>query len=85
MAVLTIRNIDDAIKTGLRIRAAQHGCSMEEEVRKILTQVIGGGHAEEGLGTRLKKHFAGVGAIEIPPRHPVRPAPTFGARPAKPK
>lgn len=36
MATLTIRNLDEAIKTQLRIRAAEHGQSMEEEVRCIL-------------------------------------------------
>lgn len=32
MATLTIRKLDDDIKTGLRLRAAAHGQSMEEEV-----------------------------------------------------
>lgn len=36
MAVMTIRNIDDAIKARLRIRAALHGRLMEEEARDIL-------------------------------------------------
>src|SRR5215207_9896615 len=36
MASLTIRNIDDALKTRLRIRAAERGHSMEAEARRIL-------------------------------------------------
>ena len=36
MAVLTIRNLDDRTKNALRVRAAQHGVSMEEEARRIL-------------------------------------------------
>ena len=36
MAVLTIRNLDDHTKNALRVRAAQHGVSMEEEARRIL-------------------------------------------------
>ncbi len=36
MASLTIRKLDDAIKTELRLRAAQHGRSVEDEVRTIL-------------------------------------------------
>lgn len=36
MAILTIRNIDDALKARLRLCAARHGRSMEEEVRQIL-------------------------------------------------
>jgi plasmid stability protein len=36
MATLTIRNIDDETKRLLRLRAARHEHSMEEEVRQIL-------------------------------------------------
>jgi plasmid stability protein len=35
-ATLTIRSVDAALKERLRIRAAQHGHSMEAEVRDIL-------------------------------------------------
>ena len=37
MAMLTIRNIDDEVKGKLRMRAAKHGCSMEEEARQYFT------------------------------------------------
>lgn len=40
MASITIHNLDDAVKTKLRIRAADHGHSIEEEARMILTQTI---------------------------------------------
>ena len=40
MAVLTIRGIDDEVREQLRIRAAQHGRSMEAEVRAILTAAV---------------------------------------------
>lgn len=36
MASITIRNLDDTIKEKLRLRAAAHGRSMEEEVRLLL-------------------------------------------------
>ena len=36
MASITIRNLDDDVKRRLRIRAAEHGRSMEEEAREIL-------------------------------------------------
>jgi len=35
MAALSIRNLDDHVKERLRVRAAQHGRSMEAEVRAI--------------------------------------------------
>ncbi|MRH21335.1 FitA-like ribbon-helix-helix domain-containing protein, partial [Rhodovulum strictum] len=41
MASITIRNLDDDVKRRLRIRAAEHGRSMEEEVREILRHVVG--------------------------------------------
>ena len=36
MATITIRNLDDDVKTWLRKRAARNGRSMEEETRLIL-------------------------------------------------
>ncbi len=40
MASLTIRNIDDSLKRRLRLRGAGHGCSMEEEARRILRDAL---------------------------------------------
>lgn len=40
MAVMTIRNIDDAIKNRLRLRAVMHGRSMEDEARDILRSAL---------------------------------------------
>src|SRR3954463_65424 len=36
MASLTIRQLDDDVKRRLRLRAARHGRSMEEEARHLL-------------------------------------------------
>ena len=41
MASITIRNLDDDVKTRLRMRAAENGRSMEEEARVILRQAVG--------------------------------------------
>lgn len=40
MGSLTVRNIEDEIKAGLRLRAAKKGVSMESEVREILRDAI---------------------------------------------
>src|SRR6516164_7456804 len=40
MASLTIRKLDDAVKTYLRLRSAQNGRSVEEEVRVILQGLV---------------------------------------------
>ena len=42
MASLTIRKLDDAIKAYLRLRSAQNGRSVEEEVRVILREYLEG-------------------------------------------
>lgn len=38
MASLTVRNLDDAVKAQLRVRAAANGRSVEEELRVILRE-----------------------------------------------
>jgi plasmid stability protein len=38
MATLTIRNVDERTHKALRLRAAEHGRSVEEEVRRILAE-----------------------------------------------
>lgn len=40
MAMLTVRNLSDEVHRALRARAAQHGHSMEAEVRDILEATV---------------------------------------------
>jgi plasmid stability protein len=40
MAMLTVRNLSEETHRALRVRAAQHGHSMEAEVRQILESAI---------------------------------------------
>lgn len=40
MAMLTVRNLSEEVHRALRARAAQHGHSMEAEVRHILESAI---------------------------------------------
>jgi plasmid stability protein len=40
MAMMTVRNISDEVHRALRMRAAQHGRSMEAEVREILESAV---------------------------------------------
>ena len=40
MAMLTVRNIPDAVHRALRVRAAQRSHSMEAEVREILESAV---------------------------------------------
>ncbi|MFN7695563.1 MAG: FitA-like ribbon-helix-helix domain-containing protein [Burkholderiales bacterium] len=40
MAMLTVRNLPDEVHRALRLRATQHGHSMEAEVRTILETAV---------------------------------------------
>jgi plasmid stability protein len=40
MAQLLVRNLDEDVKARLRVLAAEHGRSMEDEVRAILRQAV---------------------------------------------
>ena len=40
MAMLTVRNLPDAVHRALQARAARHGQSMEAEVRSILASAV---------------------------------------------
>jgi len=80
MASITIRNLDDEVKMRLRVRAAEHRRSMEEEARLILRAAVGGESApEKGLGTALRELFKPFGGVdlELPPRGPMREQPSF--------
>lgn len=79
MASITIRNLDDDVKRRLRVRAAEHGRSMEEEARDILRQVVGQPSAPRNLGQAIHARFAEAGGIDLPPtkRSPMRPTPDF--------
>lgn len=65
MASITIRNIDDEIKARLRLQAARHGLSMEEEVRRILGQSLNKPQQARGLGGRIHQRFGAMGGIDL--------------------
>ena len=48
MASITIRNLDVDVKARLRVRAAEHHRSMEEEARIILRDAANGDRAGPG-------------------------------------
>jgi plasmid stability protein len=66
MATLTIRDIPESLKNALRVRAARHGRSMEEEARQLLRKGVTAERASDGLGTRMARRFAAVGGVELP-------------------
>ena len=75
MASMTIRNIDPQLEARLRIQAARHGRSMEDEARDILraalsTQPVPGQTLVEAIRARIEP-LGGV-ELEIAPREPMR-------------
>lgn len=81
MATLTIRQLDDKTKSRLRVRAAHHGRSMEEEAREILrTALHEPAPRTENLAELIRRRFAPFGGVELklPKRHDaVREPPDF--------
>ncbi|WNV89868.1 FitA-like ribbon-helix-helix domain-containing protein [Umezawaea sp. Da 62-37] len=70
MAILTIRDFDEGLKAKLRVRAAEHGRSMEAEVRAILASVLTKSNSGPGMGSRIRQRFDGVDdlPVELPRR-----------------
>ena len=66
LASLTVRQLDDKLKTLLRLRAARHGRSMEDEVRVILREAAA--QADRSAGERF-----------APAAHPKAQAPSSAA------
>lgn len=77
MASITIRNIDESLKSKLRLQSAQHGCSMEAEVRNILRQALLPSAAAADFADRVHQRFVGLNAdsLPIPARQDVRTPP----------
>lgn len=70
MAALTIRNLDDELKAQLRMEAASHGHSMEEEARLILRRALTRGRGHPSMARRIHRRFSALGGVELdlPPR-----------------
>ena len=80
MASMTIRNLSDDLKKRLRIQAAEHGHSMEEEARAILRSALTEQGSPANLARAIRTRFAPLGGVEldIPPRDPMREPPRLG-------
>lgn len=81
MANLTIRQLDPDVKQRLRLRAAAHGHSMEEEARQILAEAVQEPEPSVDTYERLRRHFAPLGGVDLTPhlprREPGREPPDF--------
>ena len=80
MSSITIRNLDDALKRRLRVRAAEHNRSMEEEARDILRCALSEEpRASDNLADVIRRLVEPYGGFDLPPfpRGPLREPPDF--------
>lgn len=79
MASITIRNLDDDVKARLRVRAAEHQRSMEEEARLILRDAVRCKPSRRNLVEIVRSHFGSDNGVdlELPTRGPGREPPSF--------
>jgi len=77
VASITIRNLDQATKELLRVRAATHGRSMEEEARDILRVALSVEESRVDLFTAIRRRFAPLSGVDldVPEREPMREPP----------
>ena len=66
MASITIRNLDEATKRKLKVRAATNGRSMEQEAREILRTVLAQTPKKNtNLAERIREIFSPLGGVEL--------------------
>jgi plasmid stability protein len=81
MATITIRQLDEKTKSRLRVRAARHGRSMEEEAREILRSALTiSSPAKGSVAKTIHRRFAAFGGLEFesPRRDSQRQTAEFG-------
>jgi len=77
MASITVRNLEDKLKRRLKVRAAENGRSMEQEVREILKSALDKPN-QPTTGTDLVKRIRAIWEplggveLELPAREPMR-------------
>ena len=62
MASLSVRKLDDKVYEQLRILAAKHGVSMEEEARQLICQAV---TAPDKISDIFKKYFGRENGIDL--------------------
>ena len=77
MASITIRNLEESTKRKLKVRAAENGRSMEQEVREILKSELARPRKPRTgaeLVKRIRAIWEPLGGVdlELPPREPMR-------------
>ncbi len=68
MASISVRKLDDDTLSRLRVRAAKHGVSMEEEARCIIRRAVTAPEALGDLAVRLFASSYDGNDFELPER-----------------
>jgi len=68
MGSISVRKLDDDILKRLKIQAAYHGVSMEEEVRNILTEGVSPSDRVGDAAVRIFEPLYGDYRLDIPQR-----------------
>ena len=77
MANLSVRKLDEETFARLRVRAAKHGVSMEEEVRRILNETVSAPAKLGDLALKIISPNRGID-LELPERTPHEPVEVSG-------
>jgi antitoxin FitA len=62
---ISVKNLEPSLKEKLRLAAASHGRTMEEEARHILHEHFKESALVRGMGNRMHARFAAIGGIEL--------------------
>jgi antitoxin FitA len=82
MSNITIEQLEPDLSHRLEQRAAQHGRTIEAEIKSILYSVLNPESSPQlDLAAAINRRFADLGEFEIPetPRDAMRTAPNFAA------
>jgi plasmid stability protein len=76
---MTIRNLDEKLKARLRVQAARHGRSMEDEARDILRSALSTAPSRASLVKSIRSRIQPLGGVdlEIEPRGSIRESVNF--------
>ena len=79
MASIAIGDLDDEVKTRLRVHTARHLRSMEEDARVILPEAVGRNPSTRSLEKITRSCFGPINGVdqELPSRGPGREPPSF--------
>ena len=75
MTAISVRNLDPDVKAKLRVRAAEHGRSMEAEIRAILVDAVSELSRPVGLFDAIRAISLEHGGVDLEPHRERRQRP----------